>query len=389
MFLAVVACILVVLSFAFPKNKSIFILFGLFCTILFSFSSGNADYNVHLNRFNMYQDYSWYSEPLYTLFMILFNKMNLTYECFLFFVGILFVTIHFCIIKKETKYICLAAALFFVFPFSMNVTTVRFSFGACFMLLGIYIFLNKKRYYLFKFCIYCMLASLIHYSFLFFFVLILFERRNRQIRLKQTIIISCVLFIIELFCISNLPIIIPFLPISLQNKLSVVLEFGELFYSDKANYTYPLKIIIVFIVESSMYFYMKKYIDKSKIKNTKTEYIDKVFQIDVITLLILPMTIVSKDIFRIQMFILFFNYLAFCKFLDLRENFSYKNNKNIFKIASFVLPICYLILFVLRGEALETTIFPLFNDNSIFSLRYISSYFINQVDKSFYIIYNY
>lgn len=58
-----------------------------FLWILFAFSYGNADYNIHLRKYTQYQFLNSQTEWLYNQLMVFFNRLGLSYRGFLIIVS--------------------------------------------------------------------------------------------------------------------------------------------------------------------------------------------------------------------------------------------------------------------------------------------------------------
>ena len=112
---------LLISSFLKRNYKYIFALFILFMIIMFGWSNNTADWNIYLNKYYNYSSVSKSAEPLFYTLILLFNKIGFDFRIFLIIISVFIVLTYSYIIKTHTENKNFVLALYFIFPFILEV----------------------------------------------------------------------------------------------------------------------------------------------------------------------------------------------------------------------------------------------------------------------------
>lgn len=116
-----------------------------FMWILFAFSYGNADYNIHLRKYAQYQFLNSQTEWLYNQLMVLFNRLGLSYRGFLIIVSAFILLVFFSFARNHTKNIAWVLAMYMLYPFCMDVTIVRYTLAISVVYIGLNFLFEEKN----------------------------------------------------------------------------------------------------------------------------------------------------------------------------------------------------------------------------------------------------
>lgn len=202
---------------------------------------------------NIFQTIAWNQqyEPLFKLLMAIFKNFGLNYEfAVAIFNGVLFTAVSIWIYrnsKKPTLSLLMYSGMFFLV---WSLSAYRQSVP---LIVGLFIFYDKKRYSIKTQIFAILFASLFHYSGLFLFFILIFDLVTLNKKRAITLIATSVLFSILPFqlIIEKIPIISSIAKISTYNTgITNILSFG---------YIVRLSMAIIIII-----FY-----DKFTLKNKK------------------------------------------------------------------------------------------------------------------------
>lgn len=206
MITAMISVILCFINSIKRRRKDVFIISLFFMWFVMSFSSGTADESVYLSRYNNYAMWSSNTELLFQFIIVLCNKIGLSFIQFKAIISFIYISLIGNTIWEFAKYPGLVLILFFLCPFPLNVTQLRFALASSIFIYS-FRFLNNstdnqriivcftKSDIKYLMCICC--ASLIHSVSLVWALLILVKK----ISIKNTIMFTLFfnIFIIYIF----------------------------------------------------------------------------------------------------------------------------------------------------------------------------------------------
>ena len=355
------------------KNKIISIGFFVYLWILFGWSYGNADYVVHLRRFNDYRELGSQTEFLYEKLMQLFNFLGFSYQGFLILFSLLILCSYFLFAKRNTKEINFVFAFYLVFPFCMDVTMFRYTLAFSIVLFGIDALLRQPEHFKLIFITSIVIASMIHLAAFFaIFLIIPFVVKQKYFYIGTALILLIGIvahnFVVR---ISTMASNISFLHIG--TKISIALAAAGDTYTSATFHNYVEKIIIsfvIFMLISNLILYWTR-----QLEPFNSEAIIKIkimIQLNVASLLIIPLLTLNADLFRLQLSLIFPNIVAFSQFYRISNlnRPSRENNKIMISLRSVILILlttAYVVInlysWVLRSANLNVVLRPLFEHN--------------------------
>lgn len=304
--LYILALVVIALGLVKKKSNIVFMAILLLIWLMFGWSSENADYLIHLGRFNNYELTSIYTEALYTMLMRCANYAGLTYQQFLPLVMLVYVTVIGFIVKKESKAPAFVLALYMIFPACMEAVQVRYTLASALVLLGFY-FLFKENDKLgeLKFVSMVILAAFMHISTIVFILFLLVKRLNKSRTILYTAILSVIIYSSRASFVINL---IGKLP-GMAEKTSRVLVSAANKYTMITVMKTAHRCIVFFAVFMFLLYLLKKWNEKYKLE-LNISYIEKMQKANIISLAILPLLFYSVDFYRIQQTLSLLNYCA-------------------------------------------------------------------------------
>lgn len=162
------AAIVLLLSFFYPKSKTIAMMQLTVIWILMGWNAGGIDFHENENIYyesgkQMFSGFGagWLSNGI----AYYFHQNGWNFICYNIFTTLIVLIIFIQILFRETKAPCMAINLFLIYPFLDCVMQKRYFLGMIFLVLGIS-FLKEKRKFLYLCCV--LLAIGFHFSFLIF-----------------------------------------------------------------------------------------------------------------------------------------------------------------------------------------------------------------------------
>lgn len=372
------ALIIIIFGIVFRRERIQAYITIFFMWILFAFSFGNADYYIHLRKFTQYQDLDSQTEWLYNKLMIVFNKIGLDYRAFLILAAIFILGVWFAFAKKHTKNIAIVFSLCLIYPFCMDVTMVRYTLAIAVVYIGFNFLFEKKKYWIVKYCVCVLIATMIHLSAIFCLLFILPQivdtRKLTKIMIVIAIILTAMTGVLTLF-IDNITSI-KFLNIG--TKLSIVLNASEMKYNFRSVMNYRLKMIVLLGSFLIVCYLIYRWIKRKKIHlkpevNNQINFLKIVIGMNICVLPLIGLLSFSADLFRIQLSLSLVNYVAFAQYFDIREILGYKREITSLSVTSasvilggIVLALAGLYLWVLSSQNINTVFRPLFESNILF-----------------------
>lgn len=372
------ALIIIIFGIVFRRERIQAYITIFFMWILFAFSFGNADYYIHLRKFTQYQDLDSQTEWLYNKLMIVFNKIGLDYRAFLILAAIFILGVWFAFAKKHTKNIAIVFSLCLIYPFCLDVTMVRYTLAIAVVYIGFNFLFEKKKYWIVKYCVCVLIATMIHLSAIFCLLFILPQivdtRKLTKIMIVIAIILTAMTGVLTLF-IDNITSI-KFLNIG--TKLSIVLNASEMKYNFRSVMNYRLKMIVLLGSFLIVCYLIYRWIKRKKIHlkpevNNQINFLKIVIGMNICVLPLIGLLSFSADLFRIQLSLSLVNYVAFAQYFDIREILGYKREITSLSVTSasvilggIVLALAGLYLWVLSSQNINTVFRPLFESNILF-----------------------
>ena len=220
MLIGFLSTIIILCNLLFKKNKFLYMLTFFWMWILMAGTYGIADENIYISRYNLSTTWASETEILYYGIILIFNKLGIefiTYKIIITFVQLLLI---FTTIWKYGAYPNLVIALYFLFPFPLNIAQMRNALATAIFIWGLrYLFQNDdlvkiKRLRLtvsdIKFIIVILIASCIHTASIGWLILLIAKKMN----IKFNIIFVILLNILIIFVLSP------------QNVLKMINIFG-------------------------------------------------------------------------------------------------------------------------------------------------------------------
>lgn len=369
MFLIIIYLILIVLNLYLRKSRVCFFSLLVCLWILFGWSSGNADWNVYINRYNNFNQMSSMTEALFTQLIKIGHTLNMDYRMFLISIsGLCLILISKAILELSPEP-GLVLALYAIFCFPMDVTQVRFFVAFSILCYGIkYLFKynkDKKILSLIKWIILLVIAMNIHMSVCILLILLVPVYFGRK-----TIFIITILFNLLFILFNSLKAnIFHFISLIMgQEKASIVMAAASKYDFEKIQFVW-FKTIFIFIGFLIIYLYIKYKLSKSKLKIDSNQLLNLefVFKCNIISLILLGLITVTTDFYRIQQIIVMMNYLVYSQYLSDKVRGKIKIRNIVIIGIAVLFAIGALYNLVLRSSNYNTVFIPLFYYNVLFN----------------------
>jgi hypothetical protein len=360
---------IIILGLVKKKSNIIFGAMLVWMWLMLGWSSGNADYAIHLGRFENYAVISEYTEVLYTALMKLANNAGLTYAQFLPLVMLVYVAMIGYIVKKLSVAPAFVLALYFIFPACMEAVQVRYTLAAAFVLLGFFFLLQEEgRASEVKYICCIIVAALMHVSTILFLLFVFVKRLSIRKTLVYTGIISGVLYLSRMQMIISL---IGRLP-GMSEKTSMVLTSAANRYTNITIMKTTFRCMVFFGLFMVLIYYLKKRNSKYK-NNLNLQFIENVEKANIVSLVILPLLSYSVDFYRIQQTLTLLNYCALSYFCyvfptpikngDTSIQFVTTKKRLAYIIGCVAMAMINLYYLVLNSNNVQTVFKPFFEDN--------------------------
>lgn len=373
--LYILALAAILLGLVMNKSNIVFAVMMVLIWLMLGWGAGNADYAIHLGRFNYYESSAVYTEVVYTLLMQWANNAGLTYQQFLPLVMLVYVVIIGFIVKKVSKAPAFVLALYLIFPACMEAVQVRYTLASAFVLLGFY-FLFKEEDWRgeLMFVALVVLSAFMHVSTIVFIPFMLVKRLNMQR------VILCMTTISAIISLSQVSFVI-----DLIGRLPGMAEkIGRVLASASNRYTYinvlktTYRCLVFFVLFMFLSYLLKRWVKKYQLK-IDISYIDVMQKINVISLIIIPLLFYSVDFYRIQQTLSLLNYCALSYYVVVyphvsnltqgRLVFSKRREKYVF--VCVLMAILNLYYLVLNSSNFLTVFKPFFENNLFFGGGYV------------------
>ena len=369
---------IILLNIFMKNNKVLFFSTIFFMWILAGWSYGTADYFIYSDMYNWSSNASQISntEIGFSLLMRISNTLGFSFQQFLMIIFAVGLALIGYTIMKYSNTPNMVLAIYFIFTFIINVTQFRQFLATAIFVFSFKYLLIRDRKSDIKYIIGILLASSVHFSSIFMLLLLVPKKLNIK---KVIVITSIVTFMLGLLNLVNsggyIVYLLEIFNIKLASKIIQILESSKNKYSWSLIFRWWVKIIEFFVL-----FYVTQYLasckesimkKNSSMEVLKADNINKnnslILRCNIMLLILIPLTAVSVDIYRIQHMLVIWNYIAICSHYNLNiENFA-TTKKNIY-ISSALIFFAFWFLrgLILSNSNINTVFYPLFNNNLFF-----------------------
>ncbi len=169
--------------------------------LLYAFSTNSGDQSVYQNVYDNLFSKGYFTEfePAFTVIMILCKALNLPFMAFRTVCASIFVVLLGFAINKYTKCSALVAFLFMLFPFPYFMSVMRAGIACLIITLSVDVLIKHNKYYVLKYFIGILVATLFHYSSIFFLLFIFAARKDRVAKGYLLITFICTFFVFLLY----------------------------------------------------------------------------------------------------------------------------------------------------------------------------------------------
>lgn len=350
-----------------------------FLWILFAFSYGNADYNIHLRKYTQYKLLNSQTEWLYNQLMFFFNWIGLSYRGFLIIISVLVLLIIFFFAKNYTKNISWVLAMYMLYPFCMDVTMVRYTLAISVVYIGLVYLFEGKKWWSIKYCCCILMASMIHLSAIFCLLFMLPKFINLKKLTKLMILLSLGITVFT----SNLTVFIDRLVnisfLNIGNKLNIVLNASDMKYNFQSVMNYRLKMLLLLGCTLILYYIIFIWMKRKRVKEqleikSNIQFVELALGMNLSIIPLIGLLSFSADLFRIQLSLSLVNYVAFAQYFDMREKLHMQRETTkvskttmLIVIGTMFLAISGLYLWVLSSSNYISVFRALFENNTLFS----------------------
>ena len=354
----------VLLIFAgFIKRNSKIVAFLLFALlwVLFGWNTDNADYaNYERGYSSAHGAFRFNSEVGFQLLYKLFILAGLEYKHFLIILSFIGLLIIYKTIKIYTENIAIVLALYLIFPFIIDVVQFRNFLIMSIVLYGTHFIIEEKRRGTLIFVILVLFATSIHYSALFYLFFILIRQKN----ISSLTILSLIITVFGLITVFT--DLIPNLAM-----IFVPSEKIDHWFSNRFNWG----IIIAVVIYAINYFFIhyaylkirsetesKRQERDNNSQNTNFKFVEAVYKINIILLMLFPLLVFNMIFFRLDRNIFILNFIVYSICLVNMESKS--KEKALFGF-SVVLYTVSLSVYYIVYSYYDTVFLPVFQNNSL------------------------
>lgn len=285
------------------KLKNILLLaFIIHSSYLVISSQNNADYDAYFRAYNSGGGNTF--EFGFNLLIKIFNSMGANYSIFLLSIYLFGLYLRYFSIKRLRGNCNYIFGLFYLFPFPVDVVQIRTFLALSIIIFGMTYILSDKYQDKLKFIIFVLLASSIHtVSFIMLFMLLIgkFNKKFKKILLYVAFIVSSV-FIIDLL-INNFTSDILKMLLSLisSEKTNIYAKGG--FTVTYLFYIFCLVCNVIILRSSKIILQKRGFVD--------IEFVNRVYDINKISLILLPLYLIIGSVYRAPRSLFFINYFIF------------------------------------------------------------------------------
>lgn len=330
------------LSLILPKSKVIFYSYLFLLWYVAAFCTQCADRSVYIARYINYLNFQSQTECGFNLLMWVFNKVGIQFDTFLMIIYAFILGIYAWFIKKNTERISFVLGLYGIFSYCIDVVQIRNSLGFAFVLIGLHQFLKNKmgKKECVKFCFFVIVGSLIHFSNIFFLLLLVCNKKSFKENLKIVLVTATLLIIIVKV---NLLRGLGFKAVG--NKIDDV--FGRIAsYSSHQINSMVITVIISFLLMIVILYisYKNTCFERIAGGQEKKEFLTKIMNSQAMLFITVFMIQVMPDVYRIQRYGMLLGYIGCSKY----EVSNTKNKVLSTNFYNFLTVLVALLLFYLQ-----------------------------------------
>jgi hypothetical protein len=351
----------------------------LFLWLLFAFSYGNADYNIHLRKYTQYQTLNSQTEWLYNKLMAIFNHLGLSYREFLIVLSVFVLLIIFNFVRKHTKSAAWVLAMYMIYPFCMDVTMVRYTLAISIVYIGLNFLFEGKKWWVVKYCVCVLIASMIHLSSIFCLLFMLPKFMDLKKLSKLMILLSIGITAFASFRTAFVDKLVGISFLNIGTKLSIVLNASDMKYNFRSVMNYREKMLLLLICALAIYYILYQWMKRNSVfqndeAKVEVDFFKTALGMNVSILPLIGLLSFSADLFRIQLSLSIVNYVAFAQYFELRNKLQMpreitKVSKTTcaIVIGTVFVAIAGLYLWVLSSTNIVSVFRALFENNTLFS----------------------
>ncbi|OMF21227.1 EpsG family protein [Paenibacillus sp. FSL H8-0259] len=357
-----IAGILAVLGLKVKKSKILFVVLFSFMWMLFGWNTWNADYYGYqqtyysIGSYNIFYEYFEQFEIGYRYFSRFLFSLGVDYDTFLIVYSLIGLLLIGSTIIKFTSKPGYVLALYFIYPFLMDIVQIRNFMAMALIIYGVRYLFSSKKVDLIKYVFFVFLAASFQSAGLFYLIL-LFAKMKSVKKLVNWVTLITAFLVFMLFLMKS-GYSVPFLgSVSyFSTKTSIITRIGYFFY-----------FIIGFQLVRFSYEKIKDNIHEKELNNLSTQkdhtiikMADVIYKVNIIILSVYPLLFFSVDFIRLYRNILPISYILFSIAVSQSRN----KKMTIFKIVTIVFVFFseWLFAYYMSGS---DVFYPIFEQNRI------------------------
>ncbi len=325
----------ILLGIVFQKSKIVRFLQVLVGTIIFSFNTDNPDYSGYFGTYNayytrdIYWDYFQRYDPFYKAFVILCNKLHISFNLFRVLVFLICISLIITTIRKMTNRINLVLSLYMIFPFVMDCIQIRNYIGSAIVIYSMqFLFYTSdkavRKNNIYRYVLGILIASMFHYVTILYsmFLLVLFPSWFKKV------------FPIGVCC---------------SVAFTLCKYFDRTRYNNPLSYFHTNVSLITFVFLSGLsigmmlivYYYMKKNRDEI----IEDDFKNRLFRFFLMSLIFVPITVFHFDLFRfIRNILLIYSAAAGYYLTKIR---TVHNKRNVLVLSEIVITSFFIVAYAM------------------------------------------
>lgn len=363
MIIAIVCCVLLFLNAIFKKNKLLFITSLFVMWSIMTFITKNADEALYISRYYNSSVWSFNTEIFFQLINTVCNKMGLTFVQYKGVVSYIYISLIGFSIWKLSKYPNIILVLFFLCPFPLNASQLRFALSSACLIFAYRYLIDeditekKKKDCLIKdmkFVVMIIIATFIHSAAIVWIMLLVIKR----ITVKQTIIFTSIAFVFVYYIFN--PVSISWLLSVIGAKDRMMAYFSIAYQQSEFRHFGAMAVTVVFISAMTILCCL---VCKRKKKKSSPKNIEQLLKINIFSVVVLSFIFrYTAEMYRIQEGLMLLNYILLLNEVDYRNLLKIRAEKRdmLIQFILFFLVIGSLILKVLLYTNYDYVWIPMF-----------------------------
>lgn len=347
--------IIFILNLLFARNKKMLVIDFIFLFILLGWSEGSYDTEIYKLRYINPEEYKSFTEPLFDFIVNFFNKIGFSYRLFFIVSAIFELSLIIKFVKKHTQNFGFVLAVFIIFPMITLFVQMRFLLAFTIVLyFGFDKLITHEKKYFIKYIIAILIATMIHYSSIYYIIFLAADLFNTKKIIILTAIATLILSSVTFFS----PILNIITSIIGERKVEILLVG-----STNVEGNFGRSVFILFIVLGYLliyYLFLKNNICKSEDKR----FVDITAKCNILSLTTLPLVyLMSSGFYRINQSLLILNYIAISKFLVYKKKGIFTVNELCIIIFTLIYAIILFFMMYHTEEIYNLVIYPFFEQN--------------------------